>query len=257
MGDGTSTLTGSTTSRKVPVMENERSSMADMHPCSYPTVTPIVFSHPPIPQAQKSGFEYLESARDYALSRPEFPISSLQNAFGNLYVRYDFALQVRLKVDEKLREFKSVLNVHPNLSMRLCFKKWDDEMKGPVYTISRTKTLRRNIKSILVKADDFPRHLWPAQRFIREVLDACHLFIEQYEFLQQLINEWLNDIEGQISNLEQSLEASSLRSVDRRHILNRVPVMRNEYLQTLDWIKKFYEQIAILLDEIQESLENK
>ena len=200
-----------------------------------------------------SEFKYLESPGDFVLTRPEHPIPALQNAFGNLYVRYDFALQVRVKVDEKLREFKSVLSVHPNLKMQLCMEKWAREMSNPVFNISKTKTSRKDIKSILVRADNIPRDLWPAQKFIREVLDASHLFIEQYEFLQQVINECLSDIAIQMGKLEETLANSSLKTSERKYIENQIPKMRSEYAQSLDWIQIFYEQILVLLEEIKSS----
>ena len=245
-----------TTDRQVPTKNNHSSSIIDTYPSSYPTKTPLIQSQPLIPKAKTSRFKYLENPREFSLSRPEFPIPTIQNAFGNLYVRYDFALQVRLKVDEKLCEFKSVLDVHPDLNMHLCFQKWNSAMRNPKYTISRTKTARRDVKSILIRADDIPRNLWPAQKFIREVLDACHLFMEQYEFLQQVIDEWSNDIEKQIGDLQETLENSSLRLVDRKHIQNIIPTMKAEYIQTIDWVKIFYDQITVLLDEIQLSTES-
>ncbi len=239
-----------------PTRKNHSSSMIDTYPSSYPTKTPLIQSQIPIPKEEVSGFKYLENPRDFFLSRPEFPIPALQDTFGNLYVRYDFALQVRLKVDEKLCEFKSVLGAHPDLNMNNCFQKWNKKMTNPKYTISYTKTARRDVKSILIRADDIPRNLWPAQKFIREVLDACHLFMEQHEFLRQVINEWLNDIEKQTIGLQETLDNSSLRSADRRHVLNIIPVLKAEYIQTIDWVKVFYDQITVLLDEIRSSTDS-
>lgn len=221
-------------------------------PMSYPTRSPLPAPTPPLPDHQKSVFVCLMDHDQYSLSRPEFPLQVLQEVFGNLYARYDFALQVRAKVDEKLNEFKSVLGVHSDMSMPLCFQKWKELIANPTFTITFTKTSRKDVKIIAVRANSIPRNLWPAQKYIREVLEACHLFLEQYEFLQQVINEWIKDVDRLLGTLPDVMnEAGNLMQIDRQYIRELVPRMRTEYLQTIDWVQAFHDQIITLLDEIQ------
>ena len=52
------------------------------------------------------------------------------------------------------------------------------------------------VKEIVAKAnrDNIPQEIWEAQKYIRETLNICHVFLSQYQFLEQSVSEGLYKI---------------------------------------------------------------
>lgn len=222
------------------------------------TLPSPVNAPPPLPvplHTELSNFQYLDSGKDYVLTRPDFPVQILQNAFSNLHEQYTSARHMRLKIDENLLAFKEILNVHPDLHLTECFRKWNAKLVNPVFTVTYSKKSRRDIKSIVLRDDEMPRVLWPTQKHIRIILDACHLYLEQFNFLQQITKESLQHINGVVKNLDSILSEASLHTADYNHLMQVVPRMQTEYMSVSEWIVLFRRQIEELMSEISEATE--
>ena len=199
-----------------------------------------------------SQFPYLDDSWNYVKARPDFAaIPRLQDAFMSVFQRYEIALVNRQKVDEKLRNFKQVIGVDPHLHMTGCFNEWTALLVEPVFTITRNED--DLVKAITVRATLYPRERWHAQQHIRDLLQACHLFLDQFKFIQEAIEEGLGEVNVVTRDLNQLMMISHLTPADQRNLRERVPLLQNEYYHIPGLISMFNDHVNILLTEISES----
>ena len=213
--------------------------------------------------AHPTTFPFLDRTSHLIVPKPDCGVPSLQSAFEAVYDRYETALKNRQKVDEKLCEFKQVIGAHARLHMSDCFNSWRDKLTNPVFTIScdtynlplETPSKEKLVKQIKVRSDNMPRHLWKAVGTIRDVLNACTLYIQQYAFLRKCIAEGMSEIVSLSSSLGSELEGSNLTRLDKEYLVNELPQLVLVYGQTETMMAHFLEEIVILLREITESVD--
>ena len=64
-----------------------------------------------------------------------------------------------------------------NVSLEECFAAWKDLLVYPIFTIT-CKERMGDVKDIQVRAKDIPVPRRKAQKHMRDLLDASHLFLQ-------------------------------------------------------------------------------
>ena len=213
-------------------------------PNSYPS-TPV---GPTVP----TKFDYLNPHETYDIDRPNLPIPAIQEVFLDMYQSYqENALVHRQKIDECLRRFKDILGLHPRLHMVECFRSWCNQLTNPVFTILY-KEGKMNVKEIKVRADVNPREIWEAQKYIRELLYGCHLFLDQYDYFDHELQTGLMKVERLSQNLT-SLETST-PTPNQEHVQMEITRLSTQYRYRVSFLSMFKEHIIALTREIDESV---
>lgn len=159
----------------------------------------------------------------------------------------------REKVDEALTLFKQVVGVDKNTSMEVSFITWKQCLTEPKFTVS-FKHETGDVKDIRVRAGDIPREKRRAQKHIRDLLDACHLYLQQKEFLQRHIRAdllQLESISGQIQNLGKQ---SDLNAAERRQLPKTYSMAKEEFAGFSDIMDMFFTHVYSLMNEINTSV---
>lgn len=197
-----------------------------------------------------SQFAYLDDTINYEKNPPNLQaVPELQQTFQKVYDKYDIALTNRQKIDETLRNFKDVLQVDRQLQMSQCFERWRSLLTDPVYTVTYTK--ENLVKAISVRAREHPKPLWAAQKHIRELLEACHLYVEQYNWLENAILEGLGEVKRVSRDVDQLVVR--LNVSDRRYLRERVFQLCAEYDEIPGLLSMYKDQVEVLLREIRDS----
>ena len=174
--------------------------------------------------------------------------------FKAISERYDIAVTNREKVDEALQLFKKVLEVDINLPIADCFSAWKSQLTAPVFTVTRHERLG-DVKQVTVRAEEVPRLKRKAQKHIRDLLDACHLFLQQRDFLQREIRTSLEELDRVAKDLPMLLkETKSLSSSERKSMPQVVKQARDQFAQFPGTIDQFWNQVFVLLREINEAV---
>lgn len=198
-------------------------------------------------------FTYLEDRQQYTIPAPCTSLPpQLQELYKAVYDRYEVAFTNREKIDELLQRFKDTLKVHHLLHMSECFQSWRDQLNNPVFTVEHRSSKSGDVKSILVRADHMPREKWPAQKFIRELLQAISLFVDQYGFIDQAVREGLQNIEG--GKVGRIIASSDIAKSERRTIENEVKELNSRYQSAPTHLMTFNRQVSALMREINESV---
>ena len=214
-------------------------------------------------------FQFLD--RNYSLETPSCLLPQVNELFKSICERYDIAVTNREKVDEALQLFKKVLQVDPTLPIVDCFTTWKSQLTSPRFNVtwgesslsrgepsssqgklssSRGESLSQDVKKITVRAEEVPRLKRKAQKHIRDLLDACHLFLQQRDFLQREIANDLEKLELISRDIPSLCKGANLSSSERKQMPQVVKRARDQFAQfptTIDW---FWNQVFALLSEI-------
>lgn len=210
------------------------------------TTTPLTASAKPLGQ-----FCYLE--KSYSVKTPSCLVPRINELFKSICDRYDVAVVNREKVDEALGLFKQVLGVDKHTSMEVTFTAWKECLTGPKFTVSHNHE-SGDVKDIRVRAGDIPREKRKAQKHIRDLLDACHLYLQQKDFLQRQIRAdmvQLESLSGQIQNLGKQ---SGLSAAERRQLPKTYSMAREQFADFCDILDLFFTHVYSLMNEINTSV---
>ena len=151
----------------------------------------------------------------------------------------------REKIDECVMHFKRTLTVDSQLHMRDCFRQWRSRIKDPVFRVVLTDD-GKLVKEIVAKAnrDNIPQEIWEAQKYIREMLNICHVFLSQYQFLEQSVSEGLSKI--RLLLLDKSIDGRMKRKGEEL-------LRQCEY--AFGVMSQFKEHVVHLMKEIKDSVD--
>ena len=194
-----------------------------------------------------STFQYLD--RNYSLETPSCLIPQVNELFKNICERYDIAVTNREKIDEALQLFRKVLEVDLSLPVADCFSAWKSQLTSPRFTVTRGDG-SGDVKKISVRAEEVPRLKRKAQKHVRDLLDACHLFLQQKDFLKREIRNSLEELEQLTRDVPALCRGVSLSSSERKHMPQVVKRARDQFVRFPDTLDLFWNQVSVLLREI-------
>ena len=187
------------------------------------------------------------------METPSCLIPRLNELFKSVCERYDIAVTNREKVDEALQLFKKVLEVELDLPVVECFRAWRGQLTNPKFTVTMTD-LSGDVKKISVRADEVPRVKRKAQKHIHDLLDACHLFLQQRDFLQQQIASDLDELERMMRDIPGLCKGVSLSSSEKKQMPQLVRRARDQFIQFPARLDLFWNQIYSLQHEVNLSV---
>lgn len=208
--------------------------------------TPLSASAKPLGQ-----FCFLE--KSYSIETPSCLVPRINELFKSICERYDVAVVNREKVDEALTLFKQVVGVDRLTSMEVSFAAWKECLGNPKFSVNFNRETG-DVKDIRVRADNIPREKRRAQKHIRDLLDACHLYLQQKDFLQRHINAdmiQLDAISGQLQNLGKQCELST---TERKQLPKTYAMAREQYSGFSDLLDMFFTHVFSLMNEINISV---
>ena len=159
----------------------------------------------------------------------------------------------REKVDEALTLFKQVVGVERETSLEVSFSMWRECLSNPKFTVS-FKQGTGDVTDIRVRAKDIPREKRKAQKHIRDLLDACHLFLQQKEFLQRQIQAdiiQLSSLAGQLQNLGREC---GLSGAEKKQLPKTYSMAREQFSGFCDTLDLFFVHVYSLMNEINTSV---
>lgn len=196
-------------------------------------------------------FKYLE--KSYSINTPSCRVPRINELFKSICERYDMAVVNREKVDEALGLFKQVIGVDKMASMEESFLVWKDCLTNPRFTVSVNDQLGHT-KDIRMRADIIPKEKRKAQKHIRDLLDACQLFLQQKEFLQMQISADLVQLEtlsGQLQNLG---KCTGLTSSETRQLPKKFENARRQFSEFSNILDMFFSHVYSLMQDIDGSV---
>lgn len=208
--------------------------------------TPLSTSAKPLGQ-----FNFLE--KSYSIKTPSCLVPKINELFKSVCDRYDVAVVNREKVDEALTLFKQVVGVERTTSMEVTFTAWKESLTNPKYTVSFAKETG-NVKDIKVRADIIPREKRKAQKHIRDLLDACRLFLQQKNFLQRQIVTDITQLESLSGQLQALGKDHGLSSSERKQLPKTFAMAREQFSGFPNILDMFFMQVYSLMNEINSSL---
>ena len=195
-----------------------------------------------------STFQFLD--RNYTVETPSCLLPAVNELFKTISERYDIAVTNREKVDEALQLFKKVIEVDSTLPIADCFTAWRSQLSNPKFTVTRSDT-SGDVKQITVRANEVPRLKRKAQKHIRDLLDACHLFLQQRDFLKREIRNSLDELERLSKNVPMLCkEMKSLSSLEKKSMPRVVKQAKDQFSKFPGTIDRFWNQVFALLCEI-------
>lgn len=216
----------------------------------------LISSHHITPSIAISGFKYLDRRQANRLDHPNLPIPQLQEAFEEICSLYnDTAYANREKIDECLSSFKRILGVDTRLHTRECFRAWRDKIIEPVFKITLTES-KLFVKEIVVKAerDNIPPEIWEVQKFIRELLHGCNLFLDQYQFFQNAIEEGFIKIKDLLKNISSLTRPDHSLRRNEESILEECQQLLHQYEFVIGTLSMYKDEVCELMKEIKESV---
>ena len=210
--------------------------------------TPIPISHSAKPIGQ---FCFLE--RSYSINTPSCLVPQINELFKSICDRYDVAVVNREKVDEALTLFRQVIKVNKTTSMESSFVAWKDCLTNPRFTV----TFRRGtdeVKDLKVRADNIPKERRKAQKHIRDLIDACQLFLQQKEFLQKEIIADLAKLESLSSQLQNLGKNANLSSTERKQLSKTFMMAQKQFSGFSGILDMFFTHVYSLMNEINTSV---
>ena len=195
-------------------------------------------------------FHYLE--KKYSVETPCCLVPHINSLFKSVCERYDIAVTNREKVDETLTLFKRILTIDLEASIEECFTAWKHYVTNPRFLV-RFKGNR--VKEITLQADVIPRERRKAQKHIRDLLDACHLYLDQKNFLQKNLNSQLSELDrispGQLNKMASEAQ---LTGAERKQIPQIVRAARTEFVKYPAIMDRFWSDIHNLMEEIDSAV---
>ena len=192
-------------------------------------------------------FQFLD--RNYSFETPSCLIPQVNELFKSICERYDIAVTNREKVDEALQLFKIVLEVDSSLPIIDCFTAWKSQLTSPKFTVLRNEG-SNDVKKITVRAEEVPRLKRKAQKHIRDLLDACHLFLQQRDFLKKQIANSLKELDCITGDIPGLCKGVNLSSLERKQMPQVIKRARDQFVQFPRTIDHFWRQVFALLREI-------
>ena len=196
-------------------------------------------------------FKFLN--QNYAVATPSCLIPRLNELFKSVCERYDIAVTNREKIDEALTLFKRVIDVDLETPLEECFTTWRGHLNNPRYTVS-FKEPSGHVKDIVVRADEIPKSRRKAQKHMRDLLQACHLFLDQREFLQRHVRRDLDEIDRLAGDLQTLAKQSDLSNMEKKELPKSVRRAQDLFVQFPLVIDKFFDQIYSLVHDINVSV---
>ena len=196
-------------------------------------------------------FQYLD--KSYKVNVPTCALPQANELFKSICERYDIAVVNREKVDEALTDFKKVLGMDLNASLEECFAAWKDLLVNPIFTIS-CKEGTGDVKDIRVRAKDIPVPRRKAQKHMRDLLDASHLFLQQREFLQRHIINDMSQLEQVAANLQMLANEAKLSSSEKKHLPRVVSSAQQLFAGFPDVLEMFWRQVYSLVRDINTAI---
>lgn len=203
--------------------------------------------------AAKPFGEFIYLSKSYSIKTPSCLVPRINELFKSVCDRYDVAVVNREKVDEALALFKQVVGVDKMASMEESFVVWRECLTNPRFTVSIID-LSGYVKDIRVRADIIPREKRKAQKHIRDLLDACHLFLQQKDFLQTHIMAdvvQLESLSGQLQNLGKS---AGLSSFERKQLPKTFGMACRQFSEFSSILDMFFMHVYSLMQEVNESV---
>ncbi len=167
--------------------------------------------------------------------------------------RYDIAVTNREKIDEALMLFKQILDLDLDTPLEECFFTWKSALVNPQFTVNHMEPTG-DVKDIRVRADNIPKAVRKAQKHIRDLLDACHLFLQQREFLQRNISNDLTELDTFSRDLQRLADQAKLSSSKKKYLGKNFSgglALVATFPQTLEL---FWRQTYSLMHEINTSV---
>lgn len=196
-------------------------------------------------------FQYLE--RSYKVEVPTCPLEQANDLFKSVCERYDVAVVNREKVDEALTDFKKVLGMDLNASLEECFAAWKDYLLNPRFTII-CKEGAGDVKEVRVRAESVPLERRKAQKHMRDLLDASHLYLQQREFLQQHIVNDISQLEQIAANLQTLAGQANLNASERRQVAKTISSAQRLFAGFPDILELFWRQVYSLMQDINTAI---
>lgn len=196
-------------------------------------------------------FTYLK--KSYTIKTPSCLVPRINELFKSICDRYDVAVVNREKVDEALTLFKQVVGVDKMASMEATFTAWKESLTGPRFTVN-FKEETGHIKEIKVKADNIPREKRKAQKHIRDLIDACNLYLQQRDFLQRQIAADLVQLDGLTNQLQTLGKEIGLSSSERKQLPKTFGMAREQFSEFSSILDMFFTHISSLMKEINTSV---
>ena len=196
-------------------------------------------------------FQYLE--RSFKVNVPTSPLPQANDLFKSVCERYDIAVVNREKVDEALTDFKKVLGMDLNASFEECFSAWKDYLVNPRFTIT-CKDGTGDVKDIRVIAESIPTERRKAQKHMRDLLDASHLFLQQREFLQRHIVNDMSQLEQVVANLETLAREANLSSSEKKQLTKTISSAQRLFSGFSDILETFWRQVYSLVQNINTAI---
>ena len=196
-------------------------------------------------------FTFLD--RSYSVKTPSCLVPRINELFKSVCDRYDVAVVNREKVDQALDLFKQMVGVDKMASMEESFRIWRDSLTNPKFTVARNEQ-SNNVKEIRVRADVIPKEKRKAQKFIRELLEACHLFLEQKDFLQRQMSADLVQLDSFSGKLQVLGKSARLTSSERKQLPRTYEMARQQFSRFPEILETFYAQVFSLVAEINSSV---
>ena len=159
----------------------------------------------------------------------------------------------REKIDDALTLFKQVLEVDKLASLEDCFAVWQDGLTNPRFTVTK-KDNSDSVKDIKVRADVIPKEKRRAQKYMRELLNACHLFMDQKNFLQRQIVADLVQLDSLANQLQVLGKSAKLSSFERKQLPKVFDMARKQFSEFSGIIEIFYAQVFSLVSNITDSV---
>ena len=208
-------------------------------------------SLPSAPSKVYCQFMFLD--RSYSIKTPSCLVPRINELFKSICDRYDVAVVNREKVDEALALFKQVVGVDKMASMEESFVVWRDSLTNPRFTVTK-KDQSNHVKDIRVRADVIPKEKRKAQKFIRDLLDACHLFLDQKDFLQRHIVADFVQLESLSGQLQVLGKSAKLSSFERRQLPKTFEMTRKQFSEFSGILDMFFAQVFSLIADISGSV---
>lgn len=207
----------------------------------------------PLSQTAKPLGQFRFLDRSFTIKTPSCLVPRINELFKSICDRYDVAVVNREKVDEALTLFKQVLGVDKLTSMEISFAAWKSCLGEPRFTVS-FKRETGDVKDIRVRAANIPREKRKAQKYMRDLLDACQLYLQQKEFLQRQIRADLVQLDSMSGQLQNLGKQHGLSASERRNLPKVYGAAREQFAGFPDILDLFFAHVYSLMNEINSSV---
>ena len=191
--------------------------------------------------------------RKYSVDTPKCDIPQIDEVLKSACERYDIAVTNREKIDEALILFKQVLDLELDTPLEECFSTWKLFLVNPRFIVNCNEATG-DVKDIRVRADDIPKDRRKAQKHIRDLLDACQLFLQQREFLQRNIMNDLSQLDHLAKNLQALAEGANLSASQKKQLSKIFSNAQNLVGSFPENIELFWRQVYSLMHDINTSV---